>query len=79
MRKILLLLCLAFALIGCSDRAEDLFETARFEEKQFNQEHAGKLYREIVEKFPDSPYAAKASKRLGELEEQGRRIEGAPR
>jgi outer membrane protein assembly factor BamD (BamD/ComL family) len=72
MRKILMLLCLSFALAGCSDRAEDLYETARFEEKQFNQEHAGKLYREIIEKFPDSPYADRARERLAELEAKDR-------
>jgi TolA-binding protein len=72
MRKLLVLLCLAVALAGCSDRAEKLYETATFEEKQFNREHAGKLYREIIEKFPDSPYAARAKERLAELEAEGR-------
>ena len=72
MRKMLLLLCLSVALAGCSDRAEELYETATFEEKQFNQEHAEKLYREIMTRFPDSPYAAKAGERLAELEERGR-------
>lgn len=72
MRKILVLLCLAFTLAACSDRAEELYETARFEEQQFNRAHAGKLYREIIEKFPDSPYAARAQERLSELEGEGR-------
>jgi len=68
MRRVLLAICLAVALAGCSDRPRELFETAQFEEKQTNLEHAGKLYREIIEKYPDSPYAARAKERLAELE-----------
>jgi TolA-binding protein len=71
MRKLLVLLCLSLALAGCSDRAEELYETAGFEEQQFNREHAGKLYREIIEKYPDSPYADRAKERLTELEGKG--------
>jgi TolA-binding protein len=71
MRKLLVLLCLSLALAGCSDRAEELYETAGFEEQQFNREHAGKLYREIIEKYPDSPYADRAKERLAELEGKG--------
>jgi len=68
MRKLLLALCLALSLAGCGDRARELYETAQFEEKQTNAEHAGKLYREIIEKYPDSPYAAQAKARLAALE-----------
>lgn len=67
MRKLLYLLCLALLLAGCGDKAKDLFETAQFEEKQFNPEHAGQLYQEILNKYPDSPYAAQARARLAEL------------
>jgi outer membrane protein assembly factor BamD (BamD/ComL family) len=38
------------------------------EEKQFNKPHATKLYRQIVEEYPDSPYANQAKTRLAELE-----------
>jgi TolA-binding protein len=69
MRRLLLVLCLALVLAGCGDRAKELYETAQFEEKQTNAEHAGKLYREIIEKYPDSPYAAQAKARLAELEQ----------
>ena len=69
MRRLLLVLCLALFLAGCGDRAKELYETAQFEEKQTNAEHAGKLYREIIEKYPDSPYAAQAKSRLAALEQ----------
>ena len=57
-------------LAGCSSgntRAIELFETARFEEKQNNLEHATKLYREIVTTYPTSPAAKDAAARLEEL------------
>jgi len=38
------------------------------EEKQNNGPHATKLYRQIVEEYPDSPYANQAKTRLAELE-----------
>jgi outer membrane protein assembly factor BamD (BamD/ComL family) len=69
MRRLLLVFCLALALAGCGDRAKELYETAQFEEKQTNLEHAGKLYRQIIEKYPDSPYAAQAKARLAALEQ----------
>jgi hypothetical protein len=57
------------AVAGCSgERAEDLFETAKLEELQHNREHATQLYREILTKYPDSEFAAKAQARLSELE-----------
>jgi hypothetical protein len=50
------------------DKAKDLYDTVRLEEKQFNKPHATKLYRQIVEEYPDSPYANQAKTRLTELE-----------
>ncbi len=67
MRTLLSAFCLALLLLGCSDRAKELYETAQFEERQFNAEHAGKLYQEILSKYPDSPYAAQARERLEAL------------
>ncbi len=67
MRRLLPALCLGLALVGCGDKAKDLYETAQLEERQFNSEHAGTLYRQILEKYPDSPYAEKARLRLAEL------------
>jgi outer membrane protein assembly factor BamD (BamD/ComL family) len=58
----------AVLLSGCTGQtAEELFETAQFEELQMNQEHAEELYRKIVEKHPESEYAKKARDRLLEL------------
>jgi outer membrane protein assembly factor BamD (BamD/ComL family) len=66
-----LLLCtLLLLLVACSDPAKEKFETARFEEQQFNKPHAIELYREIVDRHPDSEYAGKAARRLAELTAQ---------
>lgn len=64
----LILMMLALA-AGCSggSKANELLDTARFEEKQNNRDHARKLYEEIVAKYPDSPAAAEAKYRLGQI------------
>ena len=62
---LVLLLCLMLA--GCTDKAEELYETAKLEELQNNPDHARKLYREIVEDYPQSEYADKARDRLSAL------------
>ena len=58
---------LAFPLAGCGDGAEEMFETAQFEEVQNNKEHARKLYNRILRDHPDSPFAAKARERLAAM------------
>ena len=68
MRRIFLAGCIVALLSGCGDKAKDTYETAQLEEKQFNKPHATKLYRQIVEEYPDSPYANQAKTRLAELE-----------
>lgn len=69
MKRVVLLAVLLLAMVaGCAaDKSQELFETAQFEEKQNNKEHAQKLYREIVEKYPGSPVAKQAEARLAEL------------
>jgi hypothetical protein len=53
---------------GCGgDRSKELFDTAQFEEKQNNREHARQLYQEIVAKYPQSPLAKQAAERLAAL------------
>jgi outer membrane protein assembly factor BamD (BamD/ComL family) len=69
MRRYLLAVSLGIAVLaGCAgEKGKDLFETAQFEEKQGNREHAAKLYAEIVQKYPGSENAKKAGARLAEL------------
>jgi outer membrane protein assembly factor BamD (BamD/ComL family) len=62
------LMCCVIVLAGCAgDKGKELFETAQFEEKQHNPEHARQLYGELVKKYPDSEFARQAKERLAEL------------
>jgi len=64
---ILLFICCT-ALTACTgDQGAQQLETAQFEEKQNNIEHALKLYEEVVSKYPDSPNAKIAQERLNVL------------
>ena len=59
---------LGFLLIlGCSDKAKDLFETAVFEENQNNVPHARELYEELIRAHPSSKQAELAKARLADL------------
>ncbi len=72
MKRFILVLVMiaALSIAGCSgSNAKELFETAQLEELQNNPDHAIKLYREIMEKDPESEYAGKARKRLDALEQ----------
>ena len=69
---ILLLWAFLSAVAGCSDKAKELYETARFEELQRNEEHARELYRKILDSHPGSDYAPRARERLAEMNAKGR-------
>lgn len=64
-----ILLIIAILSAGCSaeKKGAELLETARFEEKQNNLEHAVKLYEEVVRRFPGSQPSKDAAIRLNEL------------
>jgi len=63
------LFCLIFLfIVSCGQSPEQLFETAEFEMLQTNYPHATELYQEILDKHPDSKFAERARKRLGELQ-----------
>jgi TolA-binding protein len=66
--KRLAVLCMVLVVAACSvDKSKELMETAQFEEKQNNREHARKLYQEIVSKYPNTPLAKQAEERLAVL------------
>jgi outer membrane protein assembly factor BamD (BamD/ComL family) len=71
MKQLILVLMMVALLTtgGCTgNNAGELFETAEFEELQKNHTHAAQLYKEILEKHPDTEYARKARERLRILE-----------
>ena len=67
-------ICFVMFVFSCSGDPAELYDTAQFEEKQNNREHAGRLYEEIVKKYPDSPVAAKAKERLAVLRPAGAEV-----
>ena len=73
MTKLILVFVMAITMFfsSCSGKkAEEMYETAAFEELQTNYSHAKALYREIIEKYPESESAKKASDRLNALTEK---------
>lgn len=59
---------LTLAAASCTgDKADELFATAQFEEKQNNQAHAKELYEKILRDYPNSDTAKKAKARLDAL------------
>ncbi len=70
MKRVVLLVMGAalMAVTACSaEKGKEQFDTAQFEEKQNNRDHAIQLYEEVVRTYPDSPFAAKARERLAAL------------
>lgn len=60
-------MALALILSGCGGGADQLMDTAALEEQQSNPTHARELYREVIQRFPGTPQAAKAGERLRQL------------
>jgi len=52
---------------SADERAHELYSIAELEEQQRNLEHATQLYKEIIEKYPHTPFADQAKARLQEL------------
>ena len=65
---LIILFIAATGISACSgNSAQDMLDTAKLEEKQNNPEHAGKLYEEIIQKYPDTPVAKEARERLASI------------
>ncbi len=63
-----LLILLLFASLACSgDKAQELLQTAQFEERQMNLPHAKQLYEKILASYPSSKEAETARARLTHL------------
>ena len=59
---------LILVIAACNaDNGKQQLETAQFEEKQNNREHAAKLYEEVISKYPGSANAKTAQERLAVL------------
>ena len=70
MKRVFLIciIVMAMAFTSCSgSKAEEIYETAQFEELQKNYVHARQLYEEIIKKYPKSEYSKKSSDRLSAL------------
>jgi outer membrane protein assembly factor BamD (BamD/ComL family) len=67
LRTALILSLMLVALTACSSGPMELYETARFEEKQGNYEHAAELYEEIIKKYPASEFTPQAKERLDKI------------
>ncbi|OKY73906.1 MAG: hypothetical protein BM485_16675 [Desulfobulbaceae bacterium DB1] len=66
-KKIVFLVFLFLA--ACGSSPKELFETAELELLQTNYPHASMLYREIIDKHPDSEFAGSARRRLTEIQD----------
>lgn len=66
----IIVILITSSLAGCvsgEKKASELLDTAVFEEKQNNFEHAVRLYDEILKKYPDTRAAQGASARMSAL------------
>jgi TolA-binding protein len=67
MRTTVAAVVLAAALAACGESADQLLETAAFEEIQNNPAHARQLYERILRDHPDTPQAKTAAEKLRAL------------
>jgi len=71
LKKILIIFGTLTVITGCSDNsAQELYDTARLEERQHNNSNAIRLYLEVVDKYTDSEYAVKAKARLALIKDK---------
>jgi TolA-binding protein len=75
--RCVLLLVAGLLCFACSaeNKAAELFETAAFEEVQFNTDHAKELYQEIIERYPDTETARKARQAMERLSNKSEDID----
>jgi hypothetical protein len=66
-RRLCLIVILLVAGSCTGDKAQELLETAEFEEQQMNLPHAKQLYEDIVRLYPASKEADVARARLSAL------------
>ncbi len=59
--------CAALFAACSGESAQDLLETAQFEERQMNRAHAKQLYEDLIRRYPSSPEAHTAKERLAAL------------
>ncbi len=69
----LILLFMQFTLASCGESPNQLFETAELEMIQSNYPNAEQLFKEIIEKHPNSEFATKSRARLEELKAKQKR------
>jgi TolA-binding protein len=75
LKKMAVIAASVFSLLFCAcadaeQRAQELYELAVFEEKQFNKEHATELYEEILQKYPETEVAQKARDNLKKIKSE---------
>ena len=67
--KFLVVTALVATVVGCSQGAEELIKTAKFEELQRNYPHARELYQRVVDQYPNSEEAKLAAERLAAIKD----------
>jgi outer membrane protein assembly factor BamD (BamD/ComL family) len=66
MRRVLAA-ALLLVTLACAEGARQMYDSAQFEEKQRNYEHAAQIYEQMIEKYPASEFTPKAKERLDHI------------